>query len=439
MKKFILAGGGVVLLFLAILGGVFLIQNNIFSPGGSNIDTSGTSTFEISTVGSKAFGSLAAVSGASQSEFKDRLASSPTASTPPGPLGMGAGGYGGVSGVASSGTVVPVYPDGFRYEPTIYKYVYKGEPIEIPAQISVLKRIKGNVATSEVLNALSTFLSGSINLSAFRDVGLESFSFSENRDSGYTVWVSPSEGTLSLSQNWKTWPYAKQCMNGCPPQEPLSAGDVPGDEEIKNIAESFLNDYGIAHNNYADPQIIRYDNIATMVNSDEPSSSSSMPIMPYISEEVQVVYPLKINGEIVYGEDGRPSGLFVSVNLRERKVSNLNGLDVQHYESSSYDAEQNLQKLLDYASNRYWYGYEENVKEVEVELSAPSQGYIKMWVYDGIDNKELLVRALIFKVTNPIAGLNTDTVVIPLAKEIIDQRTNQIVPFPRPLSPETMQ
>ena len=439
MKKFILAGGGVVLLFLVILGGVFLIQNNIFSPGGSNIDTSGTSTFEISTVGSKAFGSLAAVSGASQSEFKDRLASSPTASTPPGPLGMGAGGYGGGSGVASSGTVVPVYPDGFRYEPTIYKYVYKGEPIEIPAQISVLKRIKGNVATSEVLNALSTFLSGSINLSAFRDVGLESFSFSENRDSGYTVWVSPSEGTLSLSQNWKTWPYAKQCMNGCPPQEPLSAGDVPGDEEIKNIAESFLNDYGIAHNNYADPQIIRYDNIATMVNSDEPSSSSSMPIMPYISEEVQVVYPLKINGEIVYGEDGRPSGLFVSVNLRERKVSNLNGLDVQHYESSSYDAEQNLQKLLDYASNRYWYGYEENVKEVEVELSAPSQGYIKMWVYDGIDNKELLVRALIFKVTNPIAGLNTDTVVIPLAKEIIDQRTNQIVPFPRPLSPETMQ
>ncbi|KKR46725.1 MAG: hypothetical protein UT82_C0008G0009 [Parcubacteria group bacterium GW2011_GWB1_40_14] len=433
MKKFILASGGVVLIILVILGGVFLIQNNIFSPGGSNIGTSGTSTFEISTVGSKAFGSLAAVSGTSQGESKDRLASSPITATPPGPLGMGAGGYGG------GGVVGPTYPDGFRYEPTIYKYVYKGEPIEIPAQISVLKRIKGNVATSEVLNALSTFLSGAINLSAFRDVGLESFSFSENRDSGYTVWVSPSEGTLSLSQNWKTWPYAKQCMNGCPPQEPLVAGDVPGDEEIKNIAESFLNDYGIAHNNYADPQIIRYDNIATMVNSDEPSSSSSMPIMPYISEEVQVVYPLKINGEIVYGEDGRPSGLFVSVNLRERKVSNLNGLDVQHYESSSYDAEQNLQKLLDYASNQYWYGYEENVKEVEVELSAPSQGYIKMWVYDGIDNKELLVRALIFKVTNPIAGLNTDTVVIPLAKEIIDQRTNQIVPLPRPLSPETMQ
>ena len=433
MNKFILAGGGVVL-SVVILVGVFLTQNNIFSPGGSNIDTVGTSAFEINTVGSKAFGSLAAVSGTAQSESKD-MASSPMAS--PAPIGLG-GGYGGGSGVSTPGIAGPAYPDGFRYEPTIYKYVYKGEQIEIPEQISVLKRIKGSAAAAETMNALETVLPRMIDLSAFHNVGLDSFSFSENRDFGYTVWVSPSEGTLSVSQNWKTWPYAKQCINGCPPLEPFKASEAPNDEEIKNIAERFLNDYGITRNNYGEAQIIRYDNIMTL-DMKSAESSSTMPSMPYISEEVQVVYPLKINGEIVYGEDGRPSGLFVGVNLRERKVSNLNGLDVQRYDSSSYEAEQNVQKLLDYVSNRYWYGYEENVKEVEVELSTPSQGYIKMWVYDGIDNKELLVRALIFKVTNPIPGLNMDTVVIPLVKEIIDQRTNQMPPMPRPLPIEISQ
>ncbi|MBN1494169.1 hypothetical protein JW911_00320 [Candidatus Peregrinibacteria bacterium] len=59
----------------------------------------------------------------------------------------------------------------------------------------------------------------------------------------------------------------------------------------------------------------------------------------YIPDEIQVVYPILVDGnKVSYGYNNFV-GLNVSVDIRSKLVGNVNGLNTQNYEKSQYEKE----------------------------------------------------------------------------------------------------
>ncbi len=413
MNKIVVLGGGAVL-SLAILVAIFAFQGGgiVLSPDGN------IAGIEITRVGGNAFGPLSSL----QNGAGDKAAGMGAVAPRP----QGGGGFGG-GGVAENLSGIATPSPAMPYVPTRYSFVYNGNAVDIPDTIDVLKKIKGGVADGSSVLQLSQLAGGLIEPSSLRG-SLDSFTVVDSNDFGYVTTVSLTEGTVSMYQNWQTWPAAKRCALGCPEgaYPPIAPTDIPSDDQIITIANDFLASRGIGRTNYGEPTVNKWWSWQVGV-----SGSESMPL--YV-EDVQVIYPLRIGDNTVYGEDGRPTGLQVSVNIREKRASGLSDLSLQRYESSAYKAEKEISNLLSYANSRYyWGGPDESIKDVKVEMGEPRIGYVRTWVYGGIETKELLVPALIFPLINAPRELGVDTFVVPLAKELLDQRMRDVgAPQPMP-------
>ena len=413
MNKFIVLGGGAVL-SLVVLVAIFAFQggNIVPSPDGN------VAAIQITQVGGNAFGSLSSLQNSSGDKAVGMGAAAPRSQS--------GGGFGGGGAMESSSGIAAPSP-AMPYVPTRYSFVYNGNAVEIPDTIDVLKKIKGGVAGGSSVSQLSQLVGGLIEPSSLNG-SLDSFTIIDSNDFGYVTTVSLTEGTVSMYQNWQTWPAAKRCAFGCPegPYPPIAPSDILSDDRIIGIANDFLVSRGISRANYGEPVVNKWWSWQVGV-----AGSESMPL--YV-EDVQVIYPLVVSNNTVYGEDGRPTGLQVSVNIREKRASGMSDLSLQRYESSAYEAEKEISKILSYANSRYyWGGPDENIKDVKIEMGEPRTGYVRTWVYSGIETKELLVPALIFPLIDAPREFGVDTFVVPLAKELLDQRMRDVgAPQPMP-------
>jgi hypothetical protein len=153
-------------------------------------------------------------------------------------------------------------------------------------------------------------------------------------------------------------------------------------------------------------------------------------------EELTVIYPLQIEGRDIYESYGETTGLSVSYDIRDKKVSSMYNLMTHNYQSSAYDAETDVQKIIQTAQstngNIYAPVDEKNkdVKKVVLELDTPILGYEHFWRYENSgQNSEFMVPALIFPIKdNPDTGYYGQTrIVVPLIKDFANQNGGPIV------------
>ncbi len=410
MKRFQLVGAGVAL--FALLGVSAWYLNGIYNTSNSGL-TNVFSGPKITRAEDNAFGSLANLQAA----------------------GRGGGGGGSTSMSADSGSEVSTPSAGMGGDAKMIaqpmynvKYVYAGEELTLSQdKVDVLKRIKNdNTNLGGMANLVSL---GLIDMDSFSNTQLQSFNFAEDKDYGYMVNVSLSEGTININENWNKW-YALSQPCGtserssmfvpCEPRR-IDISQVPDDQVLINAANAFLESHNIPRSIYGQP----------IVNQDwRTQYEASTDKMNYwIPDVMNVVYPLNIDGQAVYDENGNPTGLNVSVRYSpEVRVSSVWDLTSQNYQSSSYEAESDVKRIMGLVEKggfrNYYYFEDAAAKTIEVELGTPEISMVKLWNYKDGMNEELLVPALIFPVTKqPAPNPNywiRKTVVIPLVKEILD-------------------
>lgn len=428
MKRFQLAGAGVALVALVIASAWYF--NDLKNPA-SNL-TSMFSGPKITRAEDNAFGSL------SNLQENNRNQS--------GGGGMGGSGNNPVPTMASDsssesgiGMGTPGSDKMIAPEQAVnFKYVYKGEELTlIQDKVDVLKRQK-NAGSTGLGDFVSRISMGLIDVNSFNNTQLQTVTFAEDRDNGYIVNLSMSEGTVNINENWSKWPSLTMpaCAvplssreMACPQPRRIQLSEVPADQVLIGAANDFLDNHSISRAAYGQPLVnndwrVQYESTADKSNF-------------WIPEMVNVIYPLTIDGQQIHDEGGNLTGMNVAVRFTpEVRVSGVWELTTQNYQSSSYQGETNVSRIMGLVEKggfrNYYYADPNATKTVEIELGTPEVSYVKLWNYSNGANEELLVPALIFPVTKEPEDAGPyywyrKNIVIPLVKEILDNENNDPV------------
>ncbi len=304
--------------------------------------------------------------------------------------------------------------------PTYFSYVYKGEPLELTqAKVGVLKRIKNSASAGQLGSLLTSVDFGLMNLSRFSNVQMQNLSFVEDREFGYSIYANLYDSSISISENYLKWPNPmSQCQDdACYRSFQLNINDMPADEEIIRLANEFISNYGIDLSSYGEP-IVNNDWRVWYERADNKQDV-------YIPDVVSVVYPLILQGDEVYDESGNKTGLYVNISIRHKRATGIWNLFAQNYQKSMYDAETNVDTVLQYAERGglYSWQWEDAPNRVEVELGTPTISYIRMWNFKpgAPEGDELYIPALIFPILNSPDNVDIykKAVVVPLAKDLL--------------------
>lgn len=310
-----------------------------------------------------------------------------------------------------------IYPP---YPATNYNYEYIGDEITLDQnQVEVLKRTKSDKSSVEISKLLGRFDLGILDFDEFGKTYLQNFTVTEDRKYGYSIYVDFDNESVSVSQAWNQWPqcYDEACWQN---QKQLRYEDIPDDETLIQIAEEFLEKYGIDSSGYGKPFVNKYFQADYLM-------SQKMGFEFYVPESVTVTYPFIINDKQIHYDAGNPMGLDISVNIREMKVSGAWNMGSKNYQSSNYEAEVDVEKILAVAADGGWipYYYEDfaNSETATLQIGTPVQSYMQYWVYkDGI-NEEYLIPALVFPILEKPQDdyFYKNYVVVPLTKELLSQ------------------
>lgn len=362
----------------------------------------------ISKVGEAAFGSLGVGSN--------------TAGVMTEVSATGRGGGGGTS--ASSPSPVADAKMIMPYPMTNYRYLYNGEVLTALAdKQEVLKRVKMVGGSANVTELIAQLGMGSMDLGVLGSQQLQNLTLVGRQDFGYITNINLDEGLISIYQNWETWPAGKCGSDtACFEAQRVQLSDLEDQSAIIAVADQVIKDYEIDMTNYEAAEI----NNDWRRYYDQSEDKASY----YLPEAVEVVYPLKINGRFVYDEwSGAKLGLSITVNPKLKKMVSVNNLVTHQYEASMYDMETDMTKILAAAGNNpgmIMYDQGRPAETVDLELINPEEVYVKVYVYRDNRNQELLVPALRFAIANRPKDLNfyRQSVVVPLAKEILAERLN---------------
>lgn len=377
--------------------------------------------FQVEEAGEKAFGSLGDAVQQDQSARNEARPQSggggmPT-SMPMPPMS---------GGDADMGKLIAPYPT------TEYTYVYNGSIDGLEDQVAVYKR---NMKVTNI--SLNAFLDkinlGNINLGTFDNANLDNISFTQNVPFGYQIYVNLRDGSVSINSNWEQWPQSRCQSEECYQRERVKLGDVPADDVLIQIAQRFVQDYGIDTTNYGDPQVDNAWRVTYEATADKN--------MAYIPESQRVVYPLLMDGKTVYDQGGSPMGMSFGVNVKHKKVSDVWGIMDRFYQKSDYDGVTDEKQIKDYLAtvDKYPYhimdassgsaGQKDETKKITVELGAPTLSYAVFYKETDMASNEVLVPSLVFPVQQT-EGVYRQSIVVPLAKELLDQQIKQGRPMP---------
>src|SRR3989338_9134545 len=193
--------------------------------------------------------------------------------------------------VSPEGKPIPPPPDY-----VVYRYVYKGEELKLEeAKREVLKR---QGADADYLDGLLDNLGmGLANLRSFGNLKVQSVSFNEQGNQGYSVYVDSQRGSISISRYWD--PVAmgvgfsdqlcEEKGSSCLPQpvyRPITIDEMPDDEILKTLAKDFVNEHNIPVDVYGEPEVLNQWRDYYERETDKSRI--------YIPETASVVFPLMI-------------------------------------------------------------------------------------------------------------------------------------------------
>ena len=388
MRKFSYLAGGALIAVLIIIPAVY------FTNFGSKIAVSPVSIGsdqKISRLSENAFGSL-------QSQDERILAAAMSDS-----VAAGFGGGGG--GLATEGMAVPapgIYPYPFYRD----EYVYTGEPLELAVtQMEVFQRSLKNVqgGAGQLLSKLNF---GLINFNSLTDPQLRHVTFSEDSADGYTVTMSLDQGVVSM---YREGPFVEFAQN-----ELMKPDDIPADDALIRVADSFLKQHGISTKFYGEP-VVNNDWRIAFARDDRPEQFAAPQIM-------QVTYPLSINETDVYDQGGNSVGLMAMVSVTEMKVISVNNIAIQQYESSLYDVKTDIDTLLEnFVNRRGEYPDSAQVEVRTIELGTPELALSVIYYFNEGRGAELYVPAFVFPVVKKpdSAQFLSDVLVTPLTTDLL--------------------
>lgn len=321
-------------------------------------------------------------------------------------------------------------------EPVMYKYVYKGEKLDLGEDKREVFRKNTNVNLGQSITGIIGEMNlDLIDLSKFSDANLVNFNLVENKELGYGISVDLSSGLVSIYDNGRGWyDYNREEMikcfgPGCGGGNGLDISDVPADEALIKMANDFIQEKNINISQYGKPRVEDFwkKEYMLMANNRQPY---------YIPDVVNIVYPLTISGKEVKDMGGGDYGLRVNVNIRKNKVSGLYGLGMYNLESSMYAAETDASKILKIAEQGgygYYY-YPEEAETIEVEIGAPELIYAAYSQYSENKYSELFVPVLSFPILKqPDENYYyRQNIVVPLVKDLLEDEN--IFPRPMPLT-----
>jgi hypothetical protein len=364
------------------------------------------------------------------------------------PVAQGMGGGGGVasasgvstvsadSSVASSKMMMPYNPEKINY-----RYVYEGEEFSLQeSELPVYKRIKDNSGGQRLAGVLAGLGFGFVDLSKFDNLKINNLNLTEDKEFGYMLSVNLDENSISISQNWMKWPnFYNNCQTEeCFAKNRLQPGDVPADDQVISVAKDFLVNLGI-NMEYYGPAFVQDAWRAEYARAEDKSNA-------WVPDSLNVIFPLIINEQTAYDMGGERSGLNISVDIRNMKVSGAYDITGNNYESSAYEAIMDADKIMESVKKGGYQNYlgatvyADPDKTVEIKLDSPTIELVRYYNYNNENGatEELFIPALIF----PVKSVSDDTayfyrksVIVPLAKEIFEaENDNRALPVPMPLS-----
>lgn len=311
-----------------------------------------------------------------------------------------------------------------------YNYIYVGDDFNLFSdEVEVYKKIVPDLS-KEFSDFFSNKKISFFDLNKFSDISINNLTINEDRDYGYLIYLGLQDGNFSIYKNWQKWPNLDRLCAAtgyevsCYEQNRLTIEDILPDQEILNIANKFLSNYGISLDNYAVGVVQKSWLKYYIANNSEQSI--------YIPESISVIYPLKLSETIVYEEYGNYSGLTVEVDMKEKRVSGLYGLSYQYYESSLYNTETNkdaIMKIVDQGGRYpdYFYYEGDDYKNIDIEVGTPTLGMVKIWQYDNSysNGHELFVPAYIFPIVSESESsyFNKENIVVPAVKDFFIQES----------------
>ncbi len=344
-------------------------------------------------------------------------------------LGLGGG------GTMSAATKEFSLPSPIAPERINYEYVYQGDDFSVDQdKMPVYKRAANNIASRELGRYLTSFKLDALDIKKFSGADLNNLMISEDREFGYMLAINFQEGAIDINSNWQKWPRPEaSCRDeACYQRYRLKIDDVPTDDKILAIAQQFVKDYGIDTKNYSQPYVQTGWKRYYGVTEDKANF--------YVPEDITVIYPLVLEGEVVHDEGGYPYGFYVSVNIRYGRVSGARPITPYNYVSSDYEVIKDKEKIMEYVNRGGIYPvyqYPDPTKTIKIELGTPEKGLVRYWNYnqDSGQGEELFVPALIFPVVkgdNDDVIYYNDYIVVPLVKEIIERQQENIIGIPMP-------
>ncbi len=197
-----------------------------------------------------------------------------------------------------------------------YNYLLpeKTDDIQISSSSKLYKKLN-EAKKGDFSNVFKLLNLDSLDLSRFADTELRQINFKGNvNDIAYIINVDLKWGNVNLyidheSQlklDCPSWP-------NCAESKPLKEEDRLNDEELIQIATDFLEAVGANTSQVAKP----YVNKPWEENPHWEASS-------YIQEEMTVIFPYELNGNIIHESWGGKTGINVSINQRKKRASGLN-------------------------------------------------------------------------------------------------------------------
>jgi len=271
-------------------------------------------------------------------------------------------------------------------------------------KVIVYRKAKGSSIGNSLNNLLGGIRTDLLDAGKFSDRKIGSLEFSEDRDFGYSVYFDARNDSVYINPNWEKWPnyggvtpLSKSVDSSIARPEGNPLDPIPDSHAI-SIADSFVSQYGLDMSDYEKGEVLR---------------------LWYGGEDVAVVYPLKVSGQIAYEENGQKYGLYVNVSSRYEKVTSAGNISPNLFESSEYAPELDAGKAIEIAERGGIYGYiplmESSVRTVDIELGTPEKKLVKIWVYsDKFNSGEIFAPALVFPFLNKPEGFYRDNIVVPL-------------------------